>query len=77
MFSEARKEQDDVYFVTAAWVDGYITGVNQYAAGTYDISPFESTELLMAIVDHHRLEHPNFLGETESAHLLALSCDTV
>jgi len=58
LFSQARKNQEKAYLVTAAWVDGYITGVNQHATDAYDISPFESTELLMAIVDEHCQNHP-------------------
>jgi len=46
------------YLVTAAWVDGYITGINQYAENAYDISPFESTELLMIVIDEHCRDHP-------------------
>ncbi len=55
---EARKAKSDAYLVTAAWVDGYVTGINQYAPDTYDELSFESTELIMAILDEHCKKHP-------------------
>lgn len=58
MFVEARASQGNAYFVVAGWVDGYITGMNQYAPDTYDVLSFEGTELLMIIVDRHCKENP-------------------
>lgn len=58
MFVEARASQGDAYVVVAGWVDGYITGLNQYAPETYDVLSFEGTELLMIIVDRHCKENP-------------------
>jgi murein L,D-transpeptidase YcbB/YkuD len=43
----------------ASWMDGYITGVNQHAADTYDIASFESTELFAALVSENCKEHPD------------------
>lgn len=59
LFVEARSARDDAYLVTAGWVDGYITGINQHAPDTYDVLSYESTELLMALLDQHCQEHPN------------------
>lgn len=57
-FNQARGKHGDVYLVVAAWIDGYITGVNQYAANTYDVAPFESTELFMTILGGYCEDHP-------------------
>jgi AcrR family transcriptional regulator len=57
-FVEARAAQSDAYLVVAAWVDGYITGINQHAPDTYDVLSFESTELLMALLDQHCKQNP-------------------
>ena len=35
------------------WIDGYLTGVNQLSDETYDITPFQSTELIATIIDNH------------------------
>jgi hypothetical protein len=58
LFVEARAAQSEAYLVVAAWVDGYITGINQHAPETYDVLSFESTELLMAVVDQHCKQNP-------------------
>ena len=58
LYVQERAARDDVYLITAAWVDGYITGINQYASDTYDLLSFESTELLMAILDKHCQKNP-------------------
>ena len=58
LFTQERAVRGDVYLMTAAWVDGYITGVNQYAPQTYDVVSFEGTELLMSILDAHCKTHP-------------------
>ena len=44
--------------MTAGWIDGYITGTNQYAPQTYDQLSFETTELLTAILDKHCKNNP-------------------
>ena len=59
LFVKARAERNDAYLVTAAWVDGYISGINQHASQTYDLLSFESTELLMAIVNNHCVNNPS------------------
>lgn len=59
LFVEARVAKDDSYLVIAGWVDGYVTGINEYAQGTYDVLSFENTELLMALVDQHCQDNPD------------------
>lgn len=58
LFVQARAARDDAYLVVAAWVDGYVTGINQHAQETYDVLSFEATELLMAVVDQHCQRNP-------------------
>ena len=58
LFVQARAARDDAYLVVAAWVDGYVTGINQHAQDTYDVLSFEGTELLMAVVDEHCQRNP-------------------
>lgn len=61
VFEHARATRSEVYHVVAAWMDGYITGANQYANNTYDIASFESTELLTAMVSDYCKQHPDVL----------------
>ncbi len=59
LYSRERVAGRDVSLITAAWADGYITGINQYAVETYDLLSFETTELLMAILDEHCQSNPD------------------
>ncbi len=58
LYVQERQAKADVYLMTAAWVDGYITATNQYSADTYDMLSFETTELLAAILGEHCKKHP-------------------
>ena len=53
-----REEQTRAYLMIGGWLDGYLTGMNQYASDTYDNSSFESTELFLAIMDKHCKDNP-------------------
>ncbi len=53
-----REKKSDAYFMIGGWIDGFITGVNQYMANTYDVTSFESTELLALIIQRHCKKNP-------------------
>lgn len=59
IFLEDRKKRSPAYLMMGGWIDGYITGINQYAKGTYDATSFESTELFAQIIADHCQTHPN------------------
>lgn len=59
VYVRERKARSAVYDVVAGWMDGYITGVNQYAHNTYDAASFESTELFAALVNDYCKQHPD------------------
>lgn len=58
LYTQEREAKGDVYLVTAAWIDGYVTGINQHASKTYDLLSFEGTELLTAIIAQHCHDNP-------------------
>lgn len=58
VFNQERKARSTAYDVVAGWMDGYITGMNQYAPDTYDAASFESTELYTALVSEYCEKHP-------------------
>lgn len=60
-FLEERADQTPAYLMIAGWLDGYITGVNQYASDTYDMTPYQSSEMLMLIVNRHCESNPDDL----------------
>jgi len=61
VYEKEREARSEVYRVIAAWIDGYITGVNQHANDTYDVTSFEGTELLAALISEHCRKSPEKL----------------
>jgi hypothetical protein len=59
IYERERKIQSPVYQVIGAWIDGYISGLNQGAPGIYDVASFESTELIAALLSEHCSKNPN------------------
>ncbi len=57
-YAMERASESPTYLMVAGWVDGYITGINQYATATYDATSFETTELIMVLLDQHCADHP-------------------
>ena len=58
IYVSEREERSEAYLMIGGWLDGYITGVNQYAPDTYDATSFESTELLSIVIDNHCQQNP-------------------
>src|SRR5690606_13606724 len=52
-FVAERDKASDAYLMMGGWLDGYITGVNELADDTFDITPFQSTELVSLLVYRH------------------------
>ncbi len=61
IFERERAARSPVYHVVAGWLDGYIAGVNERSANTYDVASFESTELMMALISQHCKKNPETL----------------
>jgi len=59
VYEQERREQSELYRMLSSWIDGYISGVNQQAAGIFDVSSFESTELLTALLNEHCTKNPH------------------
>jgi len=57
-FSRIRSEDEASHAMVGGWIDGYLTAVNRYEADTYDITSFETTELIVKIVAGHCEAHP-------------------
>ena len=57
-FVKSRAAKNNAYFVFVGWMDGYLTAVNQYSPDTFDITPWESTDLLAALIDRHCKNSP-------------------
>ncbi len=59
IFVEAREARSETYYMIGGWLDGYITALNQYAESTYDITSFESTELIVNVMQNHCKSNPD------------------
>jgi Putative peptidoglycan binding domain len=58
-FRAERKKRSRAYLMMGGWIDGYLTGINEYAPHTYDAASFESTELYAQIVADYCRKHPS------------------
>jgi len=57
-YVKARGDQSKLYYMFVGWVDGYITAINQYANDTFDVTFFETSELLAALLDSNCRRNP-------------------
>ncbi len=58
-FLKALNEKSDVRLVFAGWIDGYLTGVNQYSPNTFDVAPWESTEVIGRLLKKNCERNPS------------------
>lgn len=58
IYVKEREQQSNAYYMIGGWLDGYITARNQFSPTTYDVTSFESTELLTVIIDNHCKKNP-------------------
>ncbi len=58
-FTEERARKSPAYMMIGGWMDGYISASNKLQADTYDVSPFETTELLAVLIGRHCADHPD------------------
>lgn len=57
-FVDERERESPAYLMIGGWIDGYITALNQYRDKTYDITTYESTELIARLIDNHCRNNP-------------------
>ena len=61
IYENEREARSATYQIFGGWIDGYITGVNQYAPDTFDVLSFESSELIAELLSTHCKTHPQDL----------------
>ncbi len=52
-YVEAYKQKNNEYYSFGGWIDGYTTAFNQYNQDTFDISPWQSTQLLSGAIANY------------------------
>lgn len=50
-FIEFREKKDNAYLIFGGWLEGYLTAMNQQQANTFDLAPWQSTQLLLIAVE--------------------------
>lgn len=58
-FVEEHEKGSEAFIIFRGWIDGYITAVNQFTPDTFDITAWESTTFLAAVIDNHCRKHPD------------------
>ncbi|WP_210396941.1 peptidoglycan-binding domain-containing protein [Motiliproteus sediminis] len=58
VYTGERQKRSDVYFMIGGWIEGYLSAYNQFVPRVFDITSFESLELLLSVVDNHCRQHP-------------------
>lgn len=78
-FLESVAKKDNVYYVYGGWIEGYITAQNNLQASTFDIAPWQSTGLLLKVVESICIKRPELkfhqVMSTVSAELLQQKLD--
>lgn len=57
-FLEAKDSANSDYLLYGGWVEGYISSYNQFQPKNYDITPWQSTELLLIFLAEHCKTNP-------------------
>lgn len=52
-FLDAKASASSDYLLYGGWVEGYISSYNQFQPKNYDISPWQTTELLLVFLAEH------------------------
>ena len=57
-FVEERENHSEAYTAYLGWLTGYLTGYNQLKEDTFDIIPWQSTQLLALLLERYCRENP-------------------
>ncbi|MEM8798990.1 MAG: peptidoglycan-binding protein [Pseudomonadota bacterium] len=57
-FLKAREERSQDYFMFGGWMEGFITAMNTYEEDTFDLVPWQRSDLLAAITASYCRKNP-------------------
>ena len=76
VFVTERQKKSNIYYMIGGWLEGFISAHNKYVDNTYDITSFESLELLLWVIDDHCKSNPeDRLYSVTNSILIQLSRD--
>jgi len=70
-YVKEREAASGAYVMIGGWLDGYITAINELSHETFDIVPYESTELLTILINRHCENNPDDILYAVTNSLLA------
>lgn len=57
---QARESEDrSIFIALGGWIDGYVTAVNALTGDTFDVAPWEKTELFMILLETNCEQNPD------------------
>ena len=59
MYLNERAAKSNLYYMVGGWIEGYVSAHNRYTDNTFDVTAFESLELLMRVMEGHCKDHPD------------------
>ena len=54
----APEQKNTDYYLYGGWLEGYFSAYNQFQQDNYDISPWQTTELLLLLLQRHCKDNP-------------------
>jgi hypothetical protein len=67
-FTKAANARTTDYYLFGGWVEGFISSYNQFQPENFDITPWQTTELILTLLKTHCAKNPDtrFLSATNS-----------
>lgn len=59
IYVDEREKRSNIYYMISGWLEGYVSAHNKYTADTFDLTSFESLELLLRVMDNHCKSNPD------------------
>ncbi|MEO0411721.1 MAG: peptidoglycan-binding domain-containing protein [Pseudomonadota bacterium] len=75
-FTQARKDSAERYANYGGWIDGFLSGVNLFEDDTFDIAPWQSTNLLAAALGRYCGNNPTLAFHIAVSRLVMQLGDT-
>lgn len=58
-FAKEFKERSQQFVLFGGWLEGYVSAINRTKQGTFDATPWQSTEVMLALINNHCSQRPD------------------
>lgn len=59
VYVQEREKESSIYYMIGGWLEGFLSAHNRYTEQTYDVTSFETLELLLSVIRNHCKSNPN------------------